>query len=90
MSKRPKETNLKLKKRLKLIEGQIRGLIKMVDDERECIDILNQILSASSALRSVWEILAATHLQKCITSLDSEEDRNNSIEEIIKKIKELK
>ena len=55
-------------KRLKRIEGQIRGLHKMVEDDRYCPDIITQIASAQEALRGVGRQLLRNHLKHCATS----------------------
>ena len=54
--------------RLRRIEGQIRGLHKMVEDDRYCADILTQISSAHEALRSVGRELMRNHLKHCAAS----------------------
>ena len=54
-------------KRLRRIEGQIRGLQKMVDDDRYCADILTQISSVEEALRGVGKELMRNHLKHCAT-----------------------
>jgi DNA-binding FrmR family transcriptional regulator len=60
-----KEANLK---RLRRIEGQIRGLHKMVDEDRYCPDIITQIASAQEALRGVGRQLLRNHLKHCATT----------------------
>jgi CsoR family transcriptional regulator, copper-sensing transcriptional repressor len=60
-----KERNVK---RLRRIEGQVRGLQKMVDDDRYCADILTQISSVHEALRSVGRELMRNHLKHCAAS----------------------
>lgn len=57
-----KERNLK---RLRRIEGQVRGLQKMVDEDRYCADIMTQISSVQEALRSVSRELMRNHLKHC-------------------------
>jgi DNA-binding FrmR family transcriptional regulator len=52
-------------KRLRRIEGQVRGLQKMVEDDRYCADILMQISSVQEALRSVGRELMRNHLRHC-------------------------
>ncbi len=59
-----KQSNLK---RLRRIEGQVRGLQKMVDDERYCTDIVIQIASVQEALRGVARALTQSHLRHCAT-----------------------
>lgn len=53
--------------RLRRIEGQVRGLQKMVDEERYCADILTQVASVQEALRSVGKTLLGNHLRHCAT-----------------------
>jgi len=55
-------------KRLLRIEGQVRGLQKMVDDDRYCADIMVQISSAHEALRAVGRELMRNHLKHCAAS----------------------
>jgi CsoR family transcriptional regulator, copper-sensing transcriptional repressor len=55
-------------KRLRRIEGQVRGLQKMVEEDRYCADIMTQISSVHEALRSVGRELMRNHLKHCATS----------------------
>ena len=55
-------------KRLRRIEGQVRGLQRMIDEDRYCADILTQISSVHEALRSVGRELMRNHLKHCATS----------------------
>jgi CsoR family transcriptional regulator, copper-sensing transcriptional repressor len=55
-------------KRLRRIEGQIRGLQRMVDEDRYCPDIMMQIASAQQALRSVGRELMRNHLKHCVAT----------------------
>jgi CsoR family transcriptional regulator, copper-sensing transcriptional repressor len=55
-------------KRLRRIEGQVRGLQKMIDDDRYCADILTQISSVHEALRAVGRELMRNHLRHCASS----------------------
>lgn len=54
--------------RLRRIEGQVRGLQRMVEDERYCADVLTQIASVHEALRAVGRELMRNHLKYCATS----------------------
>ena len=60
-----KDANLK---RLRRIEGQIRGLHKMVDEDRYCPDVITQIASVQEALRGLGRQLLRHHLKHCATS----------------------
>jgi DNA-binding FrmR family transcriptional regulator len=55
-----------VQKRLKRIEGQIRGLQRMVDDDAYCIDVLTQVAAATKALQSVALQLLGDHLSHCV------------------------
>src|SRR5688500_332606 len=55
-------------KRLRRIEGQVRGLQKMVEEERYCADILTQVSSVHEALRSVARELMRNHLKHCAST----------------------
>ena len=54
-------------KRLAIIEGQIRGISNMVDEERYCSDILIQISSVESSLKSLADSILENHMRTCMT-----------------------
>ena len=66
-------------KRLRRIEGQIRGLQRMVENDEYCIDVLTQVSAATKALQSVAVGLLDQHIRHCVagaaTSSDAEADR---------------
>ncbi len=53
-------------KRLKRIEGQVRGLARMVEDDRYCIDIVTQLSAVRAALRRAEEEILADHVAHCV------------------------
>ena len=55
-------------KRLRRIEGQVRGIQRMVEDDRYCIDVLAQVSAATAALQSVALRLLDEHLAHCVTN----------------------
>lgn len=55
-------------KRLRRIEGQVRGLQRMVEEERYCADVLTQVSSVHEALRGVARVLFRNHLEHCAAS----------------------
>jgi CsoR family transcriptional regulator, copper-sensing transcriptional repressor len=59
-------------KRLRRIEGQLRGLQRMVEDDKYCIDILTQVSAATKALQSVALGLLEDHLGHCVTQAVAE------------------
>ena len=68
--------------RLKRIEGQVRGLMKMIEEDKSCEEILMQISSAKSALHKTGQVILEGHLHHCV--LDGIRDGNE--EETIKKL----
>jgi len=78
----PKERNLK---RLRRIEGQVRGLQKMVESDRYCADILTQISSVHEALRSVGRELMRNHLKHCASTAirSSETEAESMYDELV-------
>jgi CsoR family transcriptional regulator, copper-sensing transcriptional repressor len=72
-----------LQNRLRRIEGQVRGLQRMVDEESYCVDILTQIASVVSALEKVGAILLKDHVEHCVReSIENGEDPGEKIEEL--------
>ena len=73
---------------LNRIEGQIRGIAKMIDDDKYCIDILNQIKAVRKSIASVEGKILKTHLEECVKdSLKGEKEFESKVEEIIKVLK---
>jgi CsoR family transcriptional regulator, copper-sensing transcriptional repressor len=61
-----KDSKASVQKRLGRIEGQVRGLSKMVDEDRYCIDIVTQISAVRAALRRVEEEILRDHVGHCV------------------------
>ena len=53
--------------RLRRIEGQVRGLVRMVEEERYCVDILTQLRAVRAALKRVEESVLQDHVEHCVT-----------------------
>ncbi len=65
-------------KRVGLIEGQVRGLARMIEEDTNCIDVLTQIASVTSALRCVGLGLVDEHLHNCVReATESDPDRGD-------------
>jgi len=62
----PKESKASCLKRLSRIEGQVRGLARMVEEDRYCIDIVTQIAAVQAALRRVEEEVLRDHIAHCV------------------------
>ena len=61
-----------LRKRLRRIEGQVRGIARMVDDEQYCIDILTQVSASTKALQNVALMLLDDHIAHCVVDAAAE------------------
>ena len=79
-----RENKPRLLNRLNRIEGQVRGIVRMVEDGRYCIDILTQLQAARAAMAKVETELLKTHLNHCIegaiVSGDKDEQRQKASE----------
>jgi len=72
--------------RLRKIEGQIRGIQKMIIQDRYCMDILTQIKSVKHAIEKVETNILKKHIETCVTKAflsDSEDGKKEKIEELI-------
>ncbi len=78
------ETKPKLLNRLRRIEGQVRGVSRMVEDERYCIDVLTQVQAIRAALDRVESEMLKSHLNHCIETAiaggDAAEQRRKASE----------
>ena len=73
-------------KRLNRIEGQVRGLSRMVEEDRYCIDIVTQIAAARAALRRVEEEILRDHVTHCVehaAASGNKAERRRKIEELM-------
>lgn len=72
--------------RLSRIEGQVRGVARMIDEDRYCIDILTQIRAIKAALNRVEQEILRDHLKHCVSDAfhgGSDKERQNKIDELI-------
>ncbi len=65
--------------RLRRVEGQVRGLQRLVEADTYCIDVLTQISAASAALRSVAVALLDDHLRHCVRDAAGDDERGEAI-----------
>ena len=72
---------------MRRIEGQVRGIAKMIEDEKYCIDILNQIKAVRNSLATVEGKILTTHLKGCVRDSLCNEDIDNKVEELVKALK---
>lgn len=80
-----KNDKSKLITRMKRIEGQVKGIQQMLEDERYCVDILTQISAVRSALGAVGNILLENHIRGCVVESVERDasDKDDMIEELV-------
>ena len=78
-----------IKNRLKRIEGQVRGIQKMVEDNRYCVDVLVQISAVNAALNKVGLSLLERHTKHCVAKAITEGKGEESIQELLHVIKQF-
>ncbi len=81
-----------LLRRLKRVEGQIRGLQRMVETEAYCVDILHQVAAARAALHEVGRALVGGHVERCVVDAvrsGSRRDRERKVAELLRVLSQL-
>jgi len=79
------KTKKSCQRRLARVEGQVRGVHNMLEENRYCMDIMTQINAVSGALESLKQIILREHMQQCVTDAF----HNGSLRERQEKINEL-
>lgn len=74
--------------RLNRIEGQIRGIREMVEEDRYCVDVLTQVSAVQSALNSFNKVLLANHIKTCVVE-DIRDGKEEAVDELCKTIQKL-
>lgn len=85
-----KEIKKKIANRLKRVEGQVRGLAKMVDEEKYCIDVITQSSAIRQALSAVEDLMMENHLSTHVIHQIKGGEEKKAVEEIIKVFKKAK
>ena len=78
-----------VQRRLKRIEGQIRGVQKMVEDDRYCIDVLTQVGAAKAALDAVALVLLQDHTEHCVVDAIQSGDGTTKVRELNEAVERL-
>lgn len=81
-----KEKTLRL---LKTARGQIEGLIRMVEEDRYCVDISNQLLASQAILKSINRDVLKAHLTGCVREAMAGDQAEKKIEEIVELVDKL-
>lgn len=73
--------------RLKRTEGQLRGIQKMIEDEKECVDVIAQLSAVSSSVNRIMGIIVAENLKNCLENPDSDtETQKQKIDQAVQLI----
>ena len=86
--KREEKEYKDLLNRLNRIEGQIRGIKRMVEEDSYCTDILSQVAAANAALNSFNKVLLANHIRTCVAD-DIREGKDEKVDELVAVLQKL-
>ena len=90
MAYRPKDTQERILHRLKISRGHLNKVIKMIEDDDYCIDVLHQMNAIESGLRETGNVVLENHLRGCIADSIRKGDVNKSITELMEVFKKSK
>lgn len=74
---------------LKTARGQIDGIIKMVEEDRYCMDISQQVTAADAMLRRANREILTAHLKSCVEQAESDKERSDKIDELVKALEKI-
>lgn len=74
---------------LKTARGQIDGILKMVEEDRYCIDISHQLMATEAILNKVNKEILASHLKHCVAQAESQEEKDQKIDELVSMLGKL-
>lgn len=83
MAYRPKDTQERISHRLKIAKGQLENVMKMVENDAYCIDILTQLQAVENQLKGTGNVLLENHLKGCVADAISKGKKDEAIEEIM-------
>ena len=70
-------------KLLKTARGQLDGILKMVDEDRYCIDISTQLMATEAILNKVNKEILTAHLKHCVSNAETQEERDQKVDELV-------
>ena len=89
MTPRSDQEKQALLNRLKRIEGQVRGIQKMIDDDRYCVDVLVQISAINAAMKGVGFSMAERHMKHCVSDAVKSGNGDETIDELMSVMKQF-
>ncbi len=76
-------------KLLKTARGQIDGILKMVEDDRYCIDISQQLMATEAMLNKVNKEILTAHLKHCVSHAETQAERDEKVDELVNMLGKL-
>lgn len=87
MAYRPKNTQERISHRLKIARGHLDKVIKMIDEDVYCIDVMHQLQALNAGLKETGNLLLENHLRGCVSDAIKQGKADESIEEIMQVFK---
>lgn len=76
-------------KLLKTARGQLDGILKMVEDDRYCIDISTQLMATEAMLNKINKEILTAHLKHCVSNAATQEERDQKVDELVNMLGKL-
>lgn len=76
-------------KLLKTARGQLDGILKMVEDDRYCIDISTQLMATEAMLNKINKEILTAHLKHCVSNATTQEERDQKVDELVNMLGKL-
>lgn len=83
MAYRPKDTEARIVHRLKIAKGHLEKVIRMVEDDQYCIDVLHQLQAVESGLKETGNLLLENHLKNCVADAMRKGKTEDTIAEVM-------
>ena len=87
MAYRPKDTQERIVHRLKIAKGHLEKVIKMVENDNYCIDVIHQLQAVESGLKETGNVLLENHLSGCVADAMTKGKKDQAIKEVIEVFK---
>lgn len=87
MAYRPKDTHERIVHRLKISKGQLEKVIKMMEEDCYCIDVMHQMQAVESGLKETGNVLLENHLKSCVSDAIADGRKDEAITEIMQVFK---
>ena len=87
MAYRPKDTQERVVHRLKIAKGHLEKVIKMVEGDKYCIDVIHQLQAVESGLKETGNVLLENHLSGCVADAMTKGKKEQAIKEVIEVFK---